>query len=104
MRQIADITLIENSSAGNPPKTFVDQMVDIRRVADTFHPSADGIISTAKHPSTILWYGGNVSDFEHITNVQIVASDGTMLVDAEILRNFEQPHAITGGVQFQVII
>jgi hypothetical protein len=104
MKQIADITLIENSSAGNPSKTFAAQTIDIRRVADTIHPSADGIISSAKHPSTVIWFGGNVGDFDHITNVRIVSVDGTVLIDAEILRTFEQPHSITGGVQFQVLI
>lgn len=104
MSQKATIILIENSSAGNPPKTFADQMVDIQQVSDTRHVSVDGIISTAKHPSTIIWYGGTASDFENITDIQIIASDGETLVDSEILRNFEQPCATQNGVQFQVLI
>lgn len=104
MTSKANITLIENSSAGNPPKTFLDQTIEIRRVDKTFHRGVDGQLSYAKHPSTIIWYGGNASYFYRITNVLVATPDGAILIEAEVLRNFEQPHAIKGGMQFQVLI
>jgi hypothetical protein len=103
MRQIADVTLIERSSAGNPPKVFTGQTADIRRQDISTHMSADGLLTADRHPSTVKWFGGNATDFDHITNVLIVAPDGTIVIDAEILRNFKQPHAINSGVQFQVM-
>lgn len=104
MRQVADITLIENTSAGNLHKAFSAQTVEIRQAADTTHLGVDGKISMAKHPSTVKWFGASATAFENITVIRIVTASGTILVDAEVLRNYVPPHNITNGVQFQILI
>ena len=103
MKQIADITLIENSSANNPPKVFKAQTVEIRFTDNTTHMSNDGILATARHPSTVTWYDGKKAEFDHITDVLIVAPDGTVLMERALLLNFMAPHDVAGGVQFQVL-
>lgn len=103
MRQQADIILIENSSRGFLPKQFAGQSVEIRDVPPTTRMSVDEKLSTGRHPTTVRWFGGNASHFEHITNVRIVSADGTVLLEGGLLLTYEAPHAITGGVQFQVL-
>src|SRR5579883_2003194 len=101
---IADITLIEDSTAGNPPRVCRAQRVQIEAESDTLVQSVDGFLSSAQHPSTIRWLGGEVKDLEHITNVKIVASDsGVALIDGAVNRNFAQPRMVDGCVEFKVL-
>ena len=102
MRQIADITLIEHSTAGNPPKTFTRQTVDIRRQDISTHMGVDGKLTPARHPSTVDWFGGKAADLKHITDVEIVDENGTTLLKMAIRTNFT-PLDILGGVRFQVM-
>ena len=103
MRYRADVTLIENSARGYPPKTFAGQSVEIRRVAPITSMGVDGTLSVGYQPTTVRWFGGEVARFEHITNVRIVSSDGNPLLEGGLLLTYEAPHVISGGVQFQVL-
>jgi hypothetical protein len=98
------ITLVENSTAGNPPKIFAGQMVEIADEPDTVKIGVDGYISTASHPSIVLWRGGAAKDFANITDVTIVDSDGAVLVCGELNKTFVVPRNVTGGVEFAVLL
>lgn len=103
MKRIAEITLIENSTAGNPPKIFAAQTVEITHVPDTVQTNTAGIVSRGHHPSTILWVGGTTTDLKNITNVKIVATNGEVLVDGELNTYHGVPHAVPEGVKFFVL-
>ena len=103
MKRTAQITLIENSTAGNKPKVFAAQTVEVIDEPDTIVSSVDRHISQASHPSTIFWHGGAASQFVGITNVTIVGSDGQVLVDGELNTTYGAPKDVTGGVKFFVL-
>ena len=100
MKYIADITLVENSTAGNPPKLFAAQRVNIRHRSDTSSTGVDGYTSTAKHPTEIEWAGGTAADLLDITDVLIATPAGEVLVDAALNTTFGTPRDISGGVRF----
>jgi hypothetical protein len=102
MKQVTNITLVENSTAGNPPKIFSGQVVRIHRQPDTFLTGVDGHVSPAKHPTKVEWLGGTARDLLNITDVIITGANGEVLVDAEVNRNYTAPTDIDGGVVFQV--
>ncbi|WP_234732157.1 hypothetical protein [Acidocella facilis] len=97
-----DITLVENSTAGNQPKVFFGQIVEIGSESDTVVTSVDGFTSRGRHPSEIFWHGGTARSLKHITNVTIIQS-GAVLIDAELNTFFGGPSDITGGVKFFVL-
>jgi hypothetical protein len=98
----ATITLKENSSAGNPPKTFIGQTVVIATEAEAVARSVDGFTSTARHPSKIFWSEGSAKDLASITNVKI-ASAGKLLIDGELNKTYGGPSERAGGVEFFVL-
>ena len=102
MRCTADITLINNSNAGMLPKVFAAQTIESEAADRTIAQGVDGHLSAARHPSTVKWFGGSAADLTGVTRVQII-SDGVLLFDAELFRNFELPSDFSGGVQFQVL-
>jgi hypothetical protein len=97
-----DITLIENSTAGNAPRTFTKQKIEIEGEPPTVKISADGYESIGHHPTKITWYGGTVEDVDGITDVKIV-SQGRVVIDGAFNTFVHQPHAISGGVVFYVL-
>jgi hypothetical protein len=103
MKQVTNITLVENSTAGKPPKIFSGQVVRIRREPDTFITGADGHVSSAKHPTKVEWTGRTAKDLLNITDVIITGATGEVLVDAEVNRNYTAPSDIAGGVMFLVL-
>jgi hypothetical protein len=98
-----EITLIENSTAGNYPKIFVNQTVDITREPDTVEIGTDGYAAHGSHPSEIFWLGGTSQDLAHITHVRIVGKDGTVLIDGELNTFNSVPNDVANGVQFCVL-
>jgi hypothetical protein len=94
MKRIAEITLIENSTAGNPPKILRPQTIDITHVPDTVVRGVDGHIAIGHHPSKVFWMGGTAKDLEHITNVRIVGKDGVVLIDGELNTHNGVPHGV----------
>jgi hypothetical protein len=103
MKSIANITLVENSTAGNPPKTFDAQTVEITHEADTVVRGVDGRTSIGHHPATIFWLGGTAKNLAGITNVKIVGPNGDVLVDGELNTTFGVPSDVTKGVKFFVL-
>ena len=103
MKQTVDITLIENSSAGNPPRTFYAQNVEITHEPDTVSNSVDGHRSVGLHPSKITWFGALAKTMENITDVKIVGSGGRILVEGELHTNYDAPRDVDGNVQFLVL-
>jgi hypothetical protein len=103
MNQVANITLVENSTAGNPPKVFAAQTVRIHRQPDTVITGADGHVNSARHPTKVEWTGGTAKDLLDITDMIITCANGEVLVDAEVNRNFSAPFDIAGGVMFLVL-
>ena len=103
MKHVADVTLVENSTAGNQPRTFAAQTVEIAHEADTIVTSADGHTSRARHPSKIFWRGGTARDLDNITDVRITDSSGVVLIDGELNTNRHIPRDVPGGVTFNVL-
>jgi hypothetical protein len=112
MHRSVKLTLIENSTAGKPPKTFNDQSCDIEHEPTIYETSADGIKSHARQPTTIVWHEGKAEWFGRnaatglmaVTNVRIVASDGKVLIDDwELITNPGVPHNVDRGVEFFVL-
>jgi hypothetical protein len=100
--QHVTITLVEDSTADNPPKHFHDQTVDIQK--NTYPPTlgVDGKVSPAALSSKIVWKGGHAAMLEDITNVQIVSRDGKTLVDGAMDRNTAPVRESGGSVTFYV--
>lgn len=103
MQKIAKVLLIENSTAGNPTKSFEAQRVEIPHEDDTVVKGVDGYLSRASHPSKVLWFGGKANDLSGITNVKITAADGSVLLDGELNTFYGVPKDVDGGVQFSVL-
>jgi hypothetical protein len=100
---IGDITLIENSTAGNPPRTFTNQKLEIDGEEPTVRPHADGgPPAIGNHPQEITWYGGTLDDVDGITDVKIV-SQGRTLIEGTYNTFARIPRAISGGVVFYVL-
>jgi hypothetical protein len=100
---VAEITLIEHSTAGNPPKVFRAQTVSIVHELSTVMESSEGEFVPGHHPSTVMWFGGNVHELDDITDVKIVAANGEVLIEGELNRFHGGPHEVDGGVGFYVL-
>lgn len=96
------ITLVEDSTAGNPPKIYAAQHIDIAYESDTVTIGADGITSAGSHPSTIFWRGGKAKDLKNITDVKIVANTGEIIVHGGLHTNYEVPLDVADGVKFLI--
>jgi hypothetical protein len=103
MKRITEVILIDNSTAGGPPRIFSKQTVEIITEATTVVSGVDGGISTARHPSEITWLGGTVAAMGNITNVKVVADDGAVLIDGELNTNLGAPRKAANGVRFFVL-
>jgi hypothetical protein len=103
MQHVAEITLVENSTAGNQPKIFAAQTVEIRHEADTVITGLDNHTSRGRHPSKVFWLGGTAKDLMNITDVKIVGNNGGVLVDGELNATYDGPRDIVGGVEFFVL-
>jgi len=97
-----EITLAENSTAGNSPKIFKAQSVEIRHEQVTVSQSVDGPISTARHNSKVLWVEGKAKDLATATNVKIIGNNGEVLLNGELSRQFKAPRDTAKGVEFEV--
>jgi hypothetical protein len=104
MTVTGDITLIEESTAGNPPKVYAAQRLEIRSVPSTIVVGVDGNRSVGDHPSEILWHGGTAADLAHITNVRITDTNGAVLIDGSLNTFHTVPHDVSGGVRFDVLV
>lgn len=107
-----EVTLIENSTAGNPPRKFAGQTCDIGHEPTVYSTGVDGVTSHARQPTEVLWREGKAEWFGRnaatglmaVTNVTIVASDGRPLIDAwELITNPGVPRDIGNGVEFFVL-
>ena len=103
MKHVTEITLVENSTAGNQPKIFAAQTVEVRHEADTIITGVDGHTSRGRHPSKVLWSGGTANDLLNITDVKIIDNNGEALVDGELNTTYGVPRNIAGGVEFFVL-
>lgn len=102
MQRTADITLIEQSTAGNPDRVFRAQRVVIEREPRSRRVSADGIVSFASHPTTITWLDGTVALLADTTNVRMTENGRIIVDDAQINTNHTVPTDFPGGVRFAV--
>jgi hypothetical protein len=103
MKITVNISLIENSTAGNLPKLFVAQEVEITHENDTAKQGVDGHISRASHPSKIVWFNGRADSLKNITDIKITQNSGNVLFDGELNTNYEMPRNIDNGVIFYVL-
>src|ERR1019366_5531528 len=103
MRHVAEVTLVENSTAGNQPRTFAGQTVEIHHEADTVIRGADGPTARARHPSTIVWFEGVAKDLVHIHNVRIVGTSGDVLIDGDLINTYGAPRDVSGAVAFDIL-
>lgn len=103
MKITANISLIENSTAGNLPKTFDAQEVEITRQSDTVIQGVDGHISTASHPSKIIWFNGRADSLRNITDIKITKNNGNLLIDGQLNTFSGIQRDIDNGVVFYVL-
>jgi len=97
----ADITLIQNSTAGNPDKHHTDQTITIQRKPQTVRTSVDGKVATADHETTIVWREGSPKDLKSITDVKIFKR-GSLELEGAIITTYRIPEPFEGGVRFDV--
>jgi hypothetical protein len=107
-----EVTLIENSTVGNPPRKFAGQTCDIEHEPTIYSTGVDGITSHARQPTRVLWHEGKAEWFGRnpasglmaVTNVKIVASDGRSLIDdLPLCTNRGVPRDVGNGVEFFVL-
>jgi hypothetical protein len=103
MKRIATIILIENLTAGNRTRVFPEQTVEIMTEEMAIAHREDGRITTSRHPSEVTWLGGTVAATANITDVQLVADDGAVLIDGKLSTNRGAPRAVANGVRFFVL-
>ena len=112
LHRSVEVTLIENSSAGSPPRKFAGQTCDIEHEATIYSTGVDGKTSHARQPTTVLWREGKAEWFGRnpaaglmtVTNVKIVASDGSVLIDDwPLCTNRGVPRDVGNGVEFFVL-
>jgi|SRR3981189_529958 hypothetical protein len=103
--RFVQLTLIGNSTDGNPPKTLRGQTVEISHKPSIVKASTDGITSTAHQPSTIVWHEGKARHLTPITNVRIVGRNGDVLIEGwKIITNSgHAPSDGANGVKFFVL-
>jgi hypothetical protein len=106
------VTLIKNTTAGHSLKTFTGQTCDIKHEPTHWERSVDSPPSPGLQPTTIIWYEGKaewfgrdaVTGLYDVTQVKIVASDGSVLIDEwELITNPGIPRDIDKGVEFSVL-
>ncbi len=99
----ADITLIDNSTAGNPPRSYDGQEVLIHREPDIVVTGVDGYTSVGKQRTRVLWRGHNAAEMANITDVKIVNSQNKQpVIESELLSNWP-PRDFDGGVRFYLL-
>ncbi|HWW69536.1 MAG TPA: hypothetical protein VN089_06340, partial [Duganella sp.] len=97
------VELIENSMRGGSPRKFVNQTVRVQHQAPTRVQGADGATSIGNHPATVEWVGGVADDFAGVTDVRIIDSAGSVVIEAALCNHFYAPRAVADGVIFQVL-
>lgn len=104
-----EITLIGRSAADNP---FAGQTCDIEHEPTIYVTGVDGITSHARQPTKIIWHEGKAEWFGRnaatglmaVTDVKIIASDGSPLIDAwALITNPGIPRNVEQGVEFFVV-
>jgi hypothetical protein len=107
-----EVTLIENSTAGNPPRKFAGQTCDIEHEPTIYSTGVDGITTHARQPTKVHWHEGKAEWFGRnaatglmaVTNVKVVASNGVALIDGwELITNPGVPRDVGNGVEFFVL-
>ena len=107
-----EVTLIEYSTAGNPPRKFAGQTCDIEHEATNYSTGVDGITSHARQPTKVYWQGGKAEWFGWnataglmaVTNVKIGRGDSTALIDDwPLCTNRDIPRDVGDGVEFFVL-
>lgn len=104
MKITANISLIEDSTAGNLPKIFDEQEVEINHESDTVIQGTDDHISRASHPSKIVWFNGRADSLKNITDIRITENNGHVLIDGELNTFYGVPRDVDGGVVFYVLL
>jgi hypothetical protein len=103
MHVVANLSLIEHSTAGNPDKTFPAQTLYVRKENDSRVTGVDGHLSTGSHDTIIRWKGGSALQFNGVTDIRVVSDDGHVLVDGALNLNITRPTDIGDGmVEFAV--
>lgn len=103
MRIIVNVSIIEDSAAGNFQKTFNAQEVEITHENDTMMQSVDELTSKGSHPSKIIWFQSNADSLKNITNIKITQSNGNILMDGTLNFYYGRPKNIDDGVVFYVL-
>lgn len=97
--------------ASNPPRKFAGQSCNIEHEPTIYSTGVDGKTTHARQPTNVLWYEGKAEWFGRnaaggvaITNVKIVAGDGTSLIDDWGLTTIPGvPRDVGNGVEFFVL-
>ncbi len=89
--------------AGSESQSLTGQTVELDREPDTIEMGVDGKMSVGHHLWTIIWHDKTADDLKaQFINVKITRSDGLILVNGPVNRNFEAPHNVPSGVRFHV--
>lgn len=104
MKRVVTVILTENLAAGNRTKVFPEQTVEIlAEEMATAHREDGRRIATGRHPSEVTWLGGTVAATANITDMQLVADDGAVLIEGELNSNSGEPCEVDDGVRFFVL-
>jgi hypothetical protein len=103
MQNTVEITLISNTPAGNKPKRFSAQTIEITHQPDIVLRGVDGRQSSGRLPSTIRWFGGTTMDLQGFTDVRIVDGRGGVLIDGQLNTHFRVTREVDGWVIFDVL-
>jgi hypothetical protein len=104
MVRTVNITLIEDSTSGGPPRKFNDQSVDLSREVVTHVVSADGFPTHGNHPRRLVWFGGRAEQLRGVTDVLMEDSRTAEIVIDAPLNTFNfSPTDVAGGVEFWVL-
>ena len=97
-----EITLDEYAMGSSPPQKFAGQSIEIEVQPTRTTMGVDGHLSSWSEVSPVLWYGGTAKALKDIHRITIAASDGTVIFDGDVNRNYEQPADTPKGVRFNV--
>jgi len=97
-----DITLIEDTTAGNPDRVYRNQSIRVFSETPVKETGVDGKVSIANFPSEIFWSGGSVALMNGVTDVRIEQGGVTIMSGSLNSHNFF-PRMIDGELRFGIL-
>ncbi len=97
-----DITLIEDTTAGNPDRVYRNQSIRVFSETPVKETGVDGKVSIANLPSEIFWSGGSVALMNGVTDVRIEQA-GVVIMIGSLNSHYYFPKMIEGELRFGLL-